>query len=90
MNWADNDYMEKLDYRLSNMAYGLGSEELKAERLNMTIEEVAEMRADALKWRSHVAKMQNNLPNHKSAEERSESARRAVQARWAKAKKEQA
>lgn len=86
MNWTDNDYMEKLDYRLSNMAYGLGSEELKAERLNMTLDEVAEMRSDALKWHSHVSKMQKNLANNISAEERSERARKAVNARWAKTK----
>lgn len=49
-----------------------------AERLKETSEK-------ARKWDEYTAKLSNNLPNKNlSAEQRSEAARKAVQARWAK------
>ena len=48
------------------------------ERLKETSEKVR-------KWDEYTAKLSNNLPNKNlSAEQRSEAARKAVQARWAK------
>lgn len=52
----------------------------------INLNELEKMRSDALKWHSHVSKMQKNLANNISAEERSERARKAVNARWAKTK----
>lgn len=48
-------------------------------------ERLKETSEKARKWDEYTAKLSNNLPNKNlSAEQRSEAARKAVQARWAK------
>ena len=51
-------------------------------------EKLKEISAKAKKWDDHIANMTKNLPSQSmTAKERSEAARKAVQARWAKNKK---
>lgn len=55
---------------------------------NISPEELAILRKKAEKWDKHIKKLTENLPNSRlTPEQRSELARKAVQARWAKNKK---
>lgn len=65
------------------------SKKLKELSTSATIwyltERLKETSEKARKWDEYIAKLSNNLPNKNlSAEQRSEAARKAVQARWAK------
>lgn len=65
------------------------SKKLKELSTSATIwyltERLKETSEKARKWDEYTAKLSNNLPNKNlSAEQRSEAARKAVQARWAK------
>lgn len=65
------------------------SKKLKELSTSATIwyltERLKETSEKARKWDEYTAKLANNLPNKNlSAEQRSEAARKAVQARWAK------
>jgi hypothetical protein len=68
------------------------SKKLKELSTSATIwyltERLKETSEKARKWDEYTAKLSNNLPNKNlSAEQRSEAARKAVQARWAKKNK---
>ena len=53
------------------------------DKITITIEEYETLKEKAKKWDDHTAKLTKNLPNGKmTAEQRSEAARKAVQARW--------
>lgn len=57
----------------------------KIEFIKLPKAEYTELKAKADKWDSYTAKLAKNLPTTKlSSKERSELARKAVQARWAK------
>lgn len=56
-------------------------------KITIEEEEYNELKEKAKKWDDYTAKLSKNLPYKKmTAEERSEAARKAVQARWAKKK----
>lgn len=58
------------------------------EKIEITVEEYNRLKNKADKWDNHIANMTKNLPSQSmTAKERSEAARKAVQARWAKNKK---
>ena len=68
------------------------SKKLKELSTSATIwyltEKLKEASVKAEKWDNHIANMTKNLPSQSmTAKERSEAARKAVQARWAKNKK---
>ena len=51
------------------------------------IEEYEALKEKAKKWDNHIAELTKNLPNkNMTAKQRSEAARKAVQARWNKRK----
>lgn len=57
------------------------------EFITITKQEYDELKAKAAKWDAYTAKITKHLPNNRlSPKERSELARKAVQARWAKKK----
>lgn len=60
------------------------------ELITITKQEYDELKIKAEKWDAYTAKLAKNLPTLKlSPKERSELARKAVQARWAKKKNAQ-
>lgn len=60
------------------------------ELITITKQEYDELKTKAEKWDAYTAKLAKNLPTLKlSPKERSELARKAVQARWAKKKNAQ-
>lgn len=57
----------------------------KQEKIEITVDEYDELKNKARKWDEYTSKLAKNLPNKKlNAKQRSEAARKAVQARWAK------
>lgn len=62
----------------------------KTEFIKLPKAEYIELKTKADKWDAYTAKLAKNLPTAKlSSKERSELARKAVQARWAKKKNTQ-
>ena len=53
--------------------------------ITISLEEYQALKEKAKKWDERTAKLTKNLPNHRlTAEQRSEAARKAVDARWHK------
>lgn len=58
---------------------------IKMEKIEISIDEYKALKAKAEAWDNFCKKQAKHL-NDKTPEERSEAARKAVQARWSKAK----